>query len=87
MLSIRLNKDDFYETHTDHRLVLIHSTCSSNRQSELKVTHANTPTAVLHFPASRTSFSDTITSSRKTAVALKLSYVPFVEFFTLTAKI
>ena len=30
------------------QLALIHSTCSSNRQSELKVTHANTPTTLLH---------------------------------------
>jgi len=28
---------------------LIHSTCSSNLQSELKVTHANTPTALSRF--------------------------------------
>jgi len=42
MFSIRLNKGDFYETHTAYRPALIHSTCSSNRQSELKVTHANT---------------------------------------------
>jgi len=27
-------------------LVLIHSTCSSNRQAELKVAHANTPAAL-----------------------------------------
>jgi len=44
-----LNKGDFYETHSAHRLALIHSTYSSNRQSELKVTHANTPTALPRF--------------------------------------
>jgi len=43
------------EIHFAYRLALIHSTCSSNRQSELKVTHANTPTALpplqeRHFP-------------------------------------
>jgi len=54
-----LNKGDFYKTHAAYRLALIHSTCSSNRQSELKVTHANTPTSLPH--TSRTSYSDTIT--------------------------
>jgi len=49
MLNIPLNEGDFYETHTAYRLALIHSTCSSNRQSELKVTHANTPTALPRF--------------------------------------
>jgi len=38
-----------YETHGAYRLALIHSTCSSNRQSELKVTHENTPTALPRF--------------------------------------
>jgi len=38
-----LNKGDFYESHTAFRLALIHSTCSSNRQSELKVTHVTGP--------------------------------------------
>jgi len=32
-----------------YRLVLIYSACSSNRQSELKVTHAHTPTALPRF--------------------------------------
>jgi len=41
----------------------------------------------LHYPASRTSFSDTITSCRKTAVVLKLSSLTFAEFFTSAAKI
>ena len=31
------------------RLALIHSTCSSNRQPELKVTHPNTPTPLPRF--------------------------------------
>jgi len=51
---------------------LIRSTCSWNLQSELKVTHENTPAAP---PAPRTSFSGTITSCRKTAVVLKLRKV------------
>ena len=51
---------------------LIRSTCSWNLQSELKVTHENTPAAL---PAPRTSFSGTITSCRKTAVVLKLRKV------------
>jgi len=36
MLSMPLNRGDLYESHTIYRLDLIHSTCSSNRQSELK---------------------------------------------------
>ena len=48
-----------------------------------KVTHANATSAQ---PASRTSFSDTTMSCKKTAVLLKLSNVTFAEFFTLTAK-
>ena len=48
MLNIPLNKD-FYEIHAAYRLVLTHSACSSNRYSELKVTHANTPTALPRF--------------------------------------
>jgi len=56
--------------------------CSSNGQSELvKVTH------LLHYPGSRTSFSDTLTSCRKTEALLKLSYVSSSEFLTSTAKI
>jgi len=39
----------------------------------------------LHNPASRMSFSDTITSCRKTVV-LKLDNVTFAEFFTSIAK-
>jgi len=55
--------------------------CSSNGQSELvKVTH------LLHYPASRTPFSDTFASCRKRAALLKLSYVPSSEFFTSTAR-
>jgi len=49
MLSIPLNKEDFYEIHAAYRVVLIHCACSSNRQSEFKVTHANTPAALPRF--------------------------------------
>jgi len=49
MLSIPLNKGDFYKSHADYRLALIHSTCSLTRQSELKVTHENTPTILPRF--------------------------------------
>jgi len=49
MLSILLNKGDFYETLVVCRLALIHCICNSNRQSELKVTHANTPTSLPRF--------------------------------------
>jgi len=34
-VSTLLNKGVFYETHIAYRLALIHSTCSSNLQSEL----------------------------------------------------
>jgi len=40
----------------------------------------------LHYPASITWFSCTITSCRKTAVVLKLRKVIFAKFFTSTAK-
>jgi len=41
---IPLNKGCFYETHAAYRMALIYSTCSSNRQSEIKVTQENAPT-------------------------------------------
>jgi len=46
MFSIPLNKGDFYESHTAFRLALIHSTFSSNRQSELKVIHVSALTSL-----------------------------------------
>ena len=49
MLSKSLNNRDICETHVDYRLALIHSTCNSNRQSELKVTHKNAPNAPPRF--------------------------------------
>jgi len=82
MLSIPLHKGDFYETHASH-LALIHSTCSSNRQSELKVTHANTPTTLPHF---KNVIADTIKVMQKIAVVLKLRNVTFTEFFTSSAR-
>jgi len=85
LVSKPLNKGDFYETHAiSYRLALIHFTCSSNVQPELYVSCVNTSTALT---ASRTSFSDTIMSCRKTAVSLKLSNVTYAEFFTSTTKI
>jgi len=44
-----------------------------------------TQTHQLHYPASIESFSDTIMSCRKMAVALKQSNVTFAEFFTSPA--
>jgi len=66
-----------------HVAYLVHSTCTWNLQSELKV-----PTKMhqLHYPALRTSFSGTITSCRKTAIVLKLRKVIFAKFFTSTAR-
>jgi len=84
MLSTPFNKGDFYEPHAADWLALVHSICSLNRQSELKVTHANTPTGL---PASRTSFSGTIASCRKTVVVMKQSNDIFAGFLTSTAKI
>jgi len=49
MLSKSLNNRDICETHVDYRLALIHSTCNSNRQSELKVTHKSAPNAPPRF--------------------------------------
>ena len=43
---IEQNKGNFYEIRAAYRLALIHSACSSNWQAELKVTHANIPTAL-----------------------------------------
>ena len=84
MLSEPLNNGDFYETHVPYRPALIHSIAvqTDNLSSTLL-----TKTHEMHYPGSRTSFSDTITSCRKTAVVLRLSKVVFAEFFTLTAKI
>jgi len=52
------------------------------------IMNSKLPTKIhqLHYPSSRTSFSCTITSCRKTAVVLKLRKVIFAKFFTLTAK-
>ena len=47
-LVYRWTKETFTKL-TAYRLALIHSTCSSTRQSELKVTHENTPTALPRF--------------------------------------
>jgi len=52
----------FYKTHIAYWLALSHSTCSSSLQSELQITHANTPTALSHF---KNVISDTITQARK----------------------
>jgi len=41
-----------------------------------------TQTHQLHYLISRTLFSDSITSYRKTSVVLKLSNFTFAEFFT-----
>jgi len=77
-----LNKD-FYEAHTAYGLALIHSTCSSNRQFALKVTHATEPSAQPRFK--NVIFRNHYVM-QKTAVLLKLSNVAFAESFTSTAK-
>jgi len=52
-----------------------------------KPTKAPHDDGTVQYPTSRTSFADTITSCRKTAVVFKLNKVIFAEFFTSTAKI
>jgi len=79
-----LNKGDVCETHVAYRMALIHSIAV---QTNNLISKLPTKTQQMHHPASRTSFSDTIMSCRKTAVVLKLSIVIFAEFFTSTAKI
>jgi len=79
---ISLNKEDFYETHAAYRLVVICFTCSSNRQSELNVTHANTPTALTRFKNFKELHFAYHYVMQKTAVVLKLCNVTFVEFLT-----
>jgi len=67
-----------------YHIALIHSTITVqayNLSSKLPV-----QTNQLLYLASRTSFSDAITSYRKIAVVLKLSYVTFADFFSSTAK-
>jgi len=83
MLSKPLNNGDFHATQVTYRLALIHSIAvqTGNLSSKLL-----TKTHQMHHPASRTSFSNTIMSCRKTAVVLKLSKVFFAVFCTLTAK-
>jgi len=49
MLSVPLNTGNFFETRAAYRMAVIHSTCSSNRPSELKVIHASIPTALPRF--------------------------------------
>jgi len=84
MLRKPLNNGAFYEIHVACRLALVHSIAvqTDNLSSKLL-----TKTHQMHHPASRTTFSDTITSCRKTAVVLKLNKVFFAGFFTLTAKV
>jgi len=43
MLRVPLKKGDFYKTRIVYRLALIHAICSSNLQSELKVTYVTVP--------------------------------------------
>jgi len=73
MLGVQLNKD-FYETHTDYGLALIHCVCSSNGQFELKVTHANASSAQPRFK--NVIFRHHYVM-QKTVVLLQLSNVTF----------
>jgi len=67
MLSKALNNGYFYETHVAYRLALIHSIAvQTNNLSSKFLTKKHQ----MHYPAWRTSFPDTITSCRKTAVVL-----------------
>jgi len=62
MLSKPLKNGDFYETHVAYRLALRHSTAVQTDNLSSKVLMK---AHQMHLPASRTSFSDTITSCRK----------------------
>jgi len=70
MLSKPLNKGDFCKTQVAYRLTLIHfmAVQTDNLSSKLP-----TKTHQMHHTDSKTSFSDTIASCRKTAIVLKLS--------------
>jgi len=70
-----------HENHVGWPLFTLLAIQTDNLSSKLP-----TQTHQLHYPASRTSFSYTITSCRKTAVVLKMTKVIFAEFFTSTAK-
>jgi len=79
MLSKPLNKGEFCGTQVAYWLALIHSI---DVQTNNLISMLPTKTHHMHHPASRTSFSDTIMSSRKIAVVLKLRKVIFAGFFT-----
>jgi len=78
-----LNKGDFTKTTLPIGWLL--STLLAVQTDNLS---SKLPTKIhqLHYPASGKSFSDTITSCRKTAIVLKLKKVIFAKFFTSTAK-
>jgi len=72
-----------HENQVAYRLALIHSTCSWNLQSKLKVTHENAPTALPRF---KNVIFRHYYVMQKTAVVVKLRKVVFAKFFTSTAK-
>jgi len=78
MLSRPLNNADFYDTHVTYSLALLHSIAVHTDYLSSKLL---TKTHQMHHLASRNSFSDTITSCRKTAVVLKRRKGIFAEFF------
>jgi len=55
-------------------------------QSELKITHANTPTALSRF-RNVIFLHHYVMACRKTVIVLKVSNVTFAELFTSNAKI
>jgi len=79
-----LNKGDIYETDAACWLALIHSTCSSNRQSQLKVIHANTLTALLRF--NNVIFRHHYVMQKKSRCT-ETEQRYFAEFFTSTSNI
>jgi len=73
-----------YETHAAYRLALIHSLLAvptDNLSSKLPK-----QTDQLHYPTSRTSFFDTITSCRKQPLYWNRATLPLAEFFTSPPK-
>jgi len=83
MFSVSLNKGDF--TKTTLPIGWLSFTLLAGETYNMS---SKLPTKIhqLHYPASRASFSGTITTCRKTAVVLKLRKVIFAKFFTSTAK-
>jgi len=83
--TIEKTSQSIYKTHIAYRLAMIHVSCSSSLKSELKITDANTPTALSRFK--NVMLKIPLLRSEKASFLLKLSTPTFVEFSTSPAKI